>query len=93
MDTETTEAENTLPEQEAPRKPSRLPPIVTTFTTNLSRLQSDLKDHVNGQYEFWNRWNGTCIMTKEIAEYSAIKSYLGKNNLYYFTFSQNSEKQ
>jgi hypothetical protein len=33
MDIETTETENTLPEQEAPRKSGRSPPIVMTFTT------------------------------------------------------------
>jgi hypothetical protein len=43
MDTETTEAENTLPEQEASRKPGRPLPVVMTFITNLVRLQSDLK--------------------------------------------------
>jgi hypothetical protein len=37
-DTETTGAENALPEQEAPRKPGRPPPIVMTSTTNLIRL-------------------------------------------------------
>jgi hypothetical protein len=43
MDTETAGAENTLPEQEAPRKSGRPPPIVMTSTTNLIQLQSDLK--------------------------------------------------
>jgi hypothetical protein len=52
MDMETTGAENTLPEQEAPRKPGRPPPTVMTSTTNLSRRQSDLKEHVKGEYEF-----------------------------------------
>jgi hypothetical protein len=37
MDTESTETENTLPE-EAPRKSDRPPPIVMTSTTNLIRL-------------------------------------------------------
>jgi hypothetical protein len=32
------------------------------------------------------------IITKEMADYSAVKSYLEKNNLNYFTFSLNSEK-
>jgi hypothetical protein len=50
MDMETTEAENTPPEQEVPRKPSRSPPIVMTSTTNLNQLRSDLKDHVKGKY-------------------------------------------
>jgi hypothetical protein len=43
LDMETTEAENTLPEQEAPRKWGRPPTIVMTSTTNLIRLHSDLK--------------------------------------------------
>jgi hypothetical protein len=48
MDTEIIEAEDTQPEQEAPRKPGRPPPIMMTSTINLIRLQSDLKDHVKG---------------------------------------------
>jgi hypothetical protein len=39
-----------------------------------------------------NTRNGTRIITKEITDYSAIKSYLEKNNLQSFTFSLNSEK-
>jgi hypothetical protein len=50
MDTETIGAENSLPEREAPRKPGRPPPIVMTSTTNLIRLQIDIK----GEYEFRN---------------------------------------
>jgi hypothetical protein len=46
MDTETTGAENTLPEQETPKKSGRPPPIVMTSATNLIHLQSDLKEHV-----------------------------------------------
>jgi hypothetical protein len=59
MDTETPGAENTLPEQEALRKPGRSPPIVLTSTRNLIRLQSDLKDHIKGEYKFKNttKWN------------------------------------
>jgi hypothetical protein len=34
-DTETIEAENALPEQQAPREPGRPPAIVITSTTNL----------------------------------------------------------
>jgi hypothetical protein len=74
--TETTGAENTPPEQEAPRKPGRPLPIMTTSTTNLIRLYSDLKDHVKGEYKFQNTRNGTHIITKEMADYSAMKSYL-----------------
>jgi hypothetical protein len=48
LDMETTGAENTLPENEAPRKSGWPPPIMTS-TTNLIRLQSDLKEHVKGE--------------------------------------------
>jgi hypothetical protein len=51
-----------------------------------------LKKHVKGEYEFRNARNGTSILTKEMADYSAMKSYLEKNNLQYFTFSPNSEE-
>jgi hypothetical protein len=34
----------------------------------------------------------TVIIIKEMADYSAIKCYLKKNNLHYFTFSPNSKK-
>jgi hypothetical protein len=53
-DMETTGAENTLPEQGTPRKPGRPPSIMMTSTTNLIRIQSDLKDRVQGKYDFRN---------------------------------------
>jgi hypothetical protein len=62
-----------------------------TSTIDLTRLQSDLKD-IKGEYEFQNTQNGTHIITKEMADYSAMKSHWEKNNLYYFTFSPNSGK-
>jgi hemin uptake protein HemP len=90
MDTETTGAENGLPEQEAPRKPDKRPPIIMTSRTNLIQLQSELKEHDKKEYEFRNTRKGTHILTKVMAEYSATKSYLEKYNLQYFTFSPKS---
>jgi hypothetical protein len=63
-----------------------------TSTTNLIQLHSDLKEHVKGEYEFRNSRNGTRIITEEIADYLAMKSYLEKHNLHYFTFSSKSGK-
>jgi hypothetical protein len=54
MDTETIEGENAIPEQEAPRKSGSPSPILKTSTTNLIRLQRDLKEHVKGAYKFRN---------------------------------------
>jgi hypothetical protein len=48
MDMKATGAENTLPESGGP------PPIMTTSTTNVIRLQRDLRDQVKGEYEFQN---------------------------------------
>jgi hypothetical protein len=92
MSMETPRAKNILPEQKAPRKPSKLPPIMTTSTTNLIRFQSDLKDHIKGEFKYQYIRNGTHIVTNEMADYSAMKSYLEENNLHYFTFSPNSKK-
>jgi hypothetical protein len=44
MDTEATEAENSRPENQAPRKSGRLPTVGMTSTTNLIRLKGDLKE-------------------------------------------------
>jgi hypothetical protein len=58
-----------------------------TSTTNLIQLQSDLKEHAKGEYEFRNTRNGTRIITIEMTDYLAMKSNLEKHNLHYFTFS------
>jgi hypothetical protein len=73
-DKETNGAENALPEQKAMRKSVSPPPIVMTSTTKPIRLQSDLKEHVKREYEFRNTRNGTRVITKEMADYSAMKS-------------------
>jgi hypothetical protein len=91
MDTETTGAQNALRVQEAPRKSGRPPPIMMTSNTNLIRLQTDLKDHVKGEYEFRNTRSRTRIIAKEMVDYSAMKPYLEQNDLRYFTISPNSE--
>jgi hypothetical protein len=54
MGTETTDAENTLSEQEAPREPGSSSPIEVTSIIKLIRLQSDFKDRIKEQYEFRN---------------------------------------
>jgi hypothetical protein len=92
MDTETTEAENALQEQKAPRKSGRPPPIMMNSITNLIPLQSDLKRPYQTEYKFQNTRNGTHIRTKEMADSSAMIFYLEKNILKYFIFFPNSGK-
>jgi hemin uptake protein HemP len=78
MDTESTETENTVPDKEAPKNSGRPPPIVMTSTTNLIRLQGDLKEHVKGEYEFRNTRNGTRIITKEMTDSLEFLRVLGR---------------
>jgi hemin uptake protein HemP len=64
MNTETAGTGNILPEQEAPRKSGRPPPIVMTSTINQTQLKRVLKEHVKGEYEFRNTRSGTLVITK-----------------------------
>jgi hypothetical protein len=41
---------------------------VMASTKYLIWIQNNLKEHVKGEYEFPNTWNGTCIMKKEMAD-------------------------
>jgi hypothetical protein len=70
----------------------RPPPIILTSAINLIQLQKQLKGLVEGSFEFRNTRNGTRIVTKEIADFSAIKEYLNFQNLNYFTFYPKSLK-
>jgi hypothetical protein len=96
MDTaeNTTEGEDAAEEQQ--RAPSRVagrpPPIVLTSAADLILLQKHLKGLVTGSFEFRSTRNGTRVITKEMADYSAIRSYFDSNHLHYFTFHPKSEK-
>jgi hypothetical protein len=74
------------PQQESSGKSSRPPPIVLTSTTNLMQLQRQFKRFVKGNFEFRNTRSGTRIVTRQMADFSAIKTYLEKNKLSYFSF-------
>jgi hypothetical protein len=65
MDMETTRTEKILPEQEALRQSGRPPPITITSTTNLIRLQIELKEHIKREHEFRNTRNKTRITHKK----------------------------
>jgi hypothetical protein len=56
------------------------------------QLQRNFKGIVMGNFEFRNTRSGTRIVTREIADFSAIRKHLENNNLSYFTFFPKSEK-
>jgi hypothetical protein len=70
------EAANDGEQQGATNQAGRPPPIILTFATNLLQLQK----HTKGSFEFRNTKNGTRVLTKEIADFSAIK--------YFFLFEE-----
>jgi hypothetical protein len=91
MELDPTEDTNNQTDGEQQQQPpdsqrGRPPPIILTSILNLIQLQKQLKGLVKGSFEFRNTRNGTRIVTKEMADYSAIKEYLSSQNLNYFTF-------
>jgi hypothetical protein len=55
-------------------------------------MQKKLKGLCRGDFEFRSTRNGTRIITKEMADYSAIRSHLDSSKLHYFTFFPKSQK-
>jgi hypothetical protein len=88
-----TEGENSVEEhQQVPSLVAgRPPPIVLTSAANLILLQKQLKGLVKRNFEFQSTRNGTRAVTKERADYSAIRAYFDSNHLHYYTFQPKSE--
>jgi hypothetical protein len=70
----------------------RPPPIILTSAINLIQLQKQLKDLVEGSLSSETQETGSRIVTKEMADFSAIKEYLSSQNLNYFNFYPKSLK-
>jgi hypothetical protein len=92
MDTDTSGTEAMSHEETAPGKTDRPPPLMLTSASNLIRLQKQLKGAVKESFEFRSTRNGTRIVTKTMAGFLAVKSYIENNNIAYFTFYPKSLK-
>jgi hypothetical protein len=68
----------------------RQPPIVLTSHVNLLQFQMQLKGLLKVKFQLSNTRNETRVITKEMAEISAICSHFDSNNLPYFTFHPKS---
>jgi hypothetical protein len=79
-------------QQASTSQAGRPTPIVPTSQVNLKQLQGQLKGLLKGNFEFCNTRNGTRIVTKEMADFSTIRSHFESNNLTYFTFHPKSQK-
>jgi hypothetical protein len=73
-------------------KAGRPPPIVLVSQVNLIQLQGQLKGLLKDNFEFCDTENGTKFITKEIIDFSAIRSHVDSNNLPYFKFYPESQK-
>jgi hypothetical protein len=76
MDTDITGTENTFLEKLVPNNTYKPPPRAMTSTTHLIQFQRDLKDHMS-----FETHEMEAVSTKEMDDYSAMKSYLKKKNL------------
>jgi hypothetical protein len=99
MDTEgpvveaTTESQEGATQQDESNKSGRPPPILLTSATNLLQLQRQFKEFVTGNFDFRSTRSRTRIITKEMANFSAIHTFLEKSELSFFTFFPKSEKK
>jgi hypothetical protein len=66
--------------------------IILTSNKNQLQLQKNISAIVQGSFEFRNTRNGTRVLTKEMVDYSAIKSFFLQNNLKFYTFFPKSLK-
>jgi hypothetical protein len=74
MDTDAANAEAS-PRETTTAIIGRPPPIILTSATNLLQFQKSIKDIVKGSFELRSTKNGTRVLTKEMADFSAIKSF------------------
>jgi hypothetical protein len=78
---ETSNEENIEVQKQSPSKSGRPPPIVLTSTTNLIQLQRQITKITTSNSEFRNTRSGTRIVTKQMADFSAINKYLEKQTI------------
>jgi hypothetical protein len=92
MDTDTSGTDSMPHEKAVPGKTDRPPSVVLTSATNLVQLQKQLKGVAKDNFEFRSTRNRTRAITKSMADFSAVRSYIENNNLAYFTFYPKSIK-
>jgi hypothetical protein len=92
MDTDAPATEPISPEVAAEGKTGRPPPIVLTSTVNLTQLQKQLKGLAKDNFEFRSTRNGTRVVTKDMVDYQAVKTFLNTHSLPYFTYYPKPQK-
>jgi hypothetical protein len=63
-----------------PAKADRSPPIILNPATKLIQLQKQQKCVAKQAFEFRNNRNGTRVVTKDMADFQAVKLHFESNN-------------
>jgi hypothetical protein len=92
MDTDSSGAEARYQEEAVPAETCRPPFIVIATATNLIQLQKRFTNVTKEIFEFCNTSNGTRVITKTLADFTAVRSHLESRNPGYFTFHPKSLK-
>jgi hypothetical protein len=76
-------------QQKPTSQADRPTPTILISATNLLLSEKNLSGFVKGNFEFCNTRNRTGVVTKEMADFSAIKSFFQSKKLSFFTFHPN----
>jgi hypothetical protein len=87
-------ANTDVQQQEATSSQAGRPPsIILSSATNFLQLQKKVRGLVKSNFESRNTQHGTRVVTKEMADFSAIKFFFQEENLPIFTFHPKSFHQ
>jgi hypothetical protein len=86
MEVEGTKQETNDGDQGRTNQAGRPPPLILSSATNLLQLQKSIKSFVKGSFEFRSTKNGSRILTKEMADFLAIKSFFLSKKFTFYTF-------
>jgi hypothetical protein len=89
-DDQVTQSKST--EAKATGKSGRLPPRILMSAANLIQLQKQLKSVATHSFEFRSTKNRTRVVTKDMVDYQAVKSFFETKSLSYHTFYHKAEK-
>jgi len=70
----------------------RPPPIIITAQINLLNFQGEIKAIKKVSFELRNAKDGTGVVTREMADYLAIKKHLEQKKAPFYTFHPKSEE-
>jgi hypothetical protein len=92
MELEGTKEDTNDGDQGTTSQAGRPPPIILTSAMNLLQFQKSIKGIVKGSFEFRSTKHGTRVLTREMADFSAIKSFFLSKKFSFYTYFPKSQK-